>query len=554
MLIKLTGGKVYDPEHGVDGEVRDIFIENGRIVLPDPNARVAHEYPVHGKVIMAGGIDPHSHIGGGKMTIARTMLPEDHMADPVARTDLTRAGVGHAVPSTMLTGYRYAEMGYTAAFEPAMLPANARQAHMEMADTSIIDKGAFVMLGSDDFFLRQLAGKKDFSAIKDYIAWTMHAAQAIAVKVVNPGGISAFKFNQRKLDLNEKHVYYGVTPRDIIVNLARGLKELGVVHPLHIHGCNLGVPGGYETTLDTIKGAEGLPIHLTHIQFHSYGTEGDLKFSSAAAQVAEAINANKNVSCDVGQVMFGQTCTASGDSMRQFVTSRSATPKKWVVMDIECDAGCGVVPFKYRDKSFVNALQWAIGLELFLLINDPWRLFLTTDHPNGGPFTWYPHLIRLLMDKSFRNDMMQKINPDALKYSTLASLDREYTLYEIAILTRAGPARSLGLKDRGHLGIGAWADITVYDDNPDREAMFTKPDLLFKNGELIVRNGKIVKVVNGATHVARPHYDPSIEKSLKPYFDDYITVRMDNFRLSDDEIINGGRGSLIIQPTRARAA
>ncbi|MFG3590912.1 amidohydrolase family protein [Bradyrhizobium sp. RDI18] len=173
----------------------------------------------------AGGIDPHSHIGGGKMTIARMMLPEDHMHDTVARTDLTRAGVGHAVPSTMLTGYRYAEMGYTAAFEPAMLPANARQAHMEMADTSIIDKGAFVMLGSDDLFLRQLAGKKDFSAIKDYIAWTMHAAQAIAVKVVNPGGISAFKFNQRKLDLNEKHVYYGVTPRDIIVTLARGLKN-----------------------------------------------------------------------------------------------------------------------------------------------------------------------------------------------------------------------------------------------------------------------------------------------------------------------------------------
>jgi formylmethanofuran dehydrogenase subunit A len=554
MLIKLTGGKVYDPEHGVDGEVRDIFIEDGRIVLPDPNARIAHEYPVHGKVIMAGGIDPHSHIGGGKMTIARTMLPEDHMAEPVARTHLTRAGVGHAVPSTMLTGYRYAEMGYTAAFEPAMLPANARQAHMEMADTSIIDKGAFVMLGSDDFFLRQLSGKSDFSAIKDYIAWTMHAAQAIAVKVVNPGGISAFKFNQRKLDLNEKHVYYGVTPRDIIVNLARGLKELGVVHPLHIHGCNLGVPGGYQTTLDTIKGAEGLPIHLTHIQFHSYGTEGDLKFSSAAAEVAEAVNTNKNISCDVGQVMFGQTCTASGDSMRQFVTSRSATPKKWVVMDIECDAGCGVVPFKYRDKSFVNALQWAIGLELFLLINDPWRLFLTTDHPNGGPFTWYPHLIRLLMDKSFRNDMMQKINPDALKYSTLASLDREYSLYEIAILTRAGPARSLGLKDRGHLGVGAWADITIYDDNPDREAMFKAPELLFKNGELIVRNGKIVKVVNGATHVARPTYDPGIEKSLRPYFENYHTMRMDNFRLSDDEIINGGRGSLIIQPTRARAA
>jgi formylmethanofuran dehydrogenase subunit A len=223
-------------------------------------------------------------------------------------------------------------------------------------------------------------------------------------------------------------------------------------------------------------------------------------------------------------------------------------------MDIECDAGCGVVPFKYRDKSFVNALQWAIGLELFLLVNDPWRLFLTTDHPNGGPFTCYPHLIRLLMDKSFRKEMMQTINQDALKYSTLPTLDREYTLYEIAIMTRAGPARSLGLKDRGHLGVGACADITVYDDNPNREAMFATPELVFKNGELIVRNGRIVKVVNGATHVARPSYDPGIEMSLKTYFDDYHTVRMENFRLSDEEIMNGGRGSLIIQPTGARVA
>src|SRR4029079_4205651 len=367
MMIKLTGGKVYDPTNGVNGEVRDIYISDGRVVAPAPEARIDQEHNLRGKVVMAGGIDPHTHIGGGKVTIARTLMPEDHEQDEVAHTSLTRAGTGHALPSTMVTGYRYAEMGYTAAFEPAMLPANARQAHLEMGDTPLLDKGAFVMLGSDDFMLRSIAQKRDFQQIKDYIAWTMHAAQAIAVKVVNPGGISAFKFNQRKLDLDEKHAYYGVTPRDIILTLARGVQELGVVHPIHIHGCNLGVPGGVETTLATIKGSEGLPIHLTHIQFHSYGTEGDMKFSSGATRVAEAVNANKNVSIDVGQVMFGQTCTASGDTMRQFVNTRSADPKKWVVMDIECDAGCGVLPFKYRDKSYVNALQWAIGLELFLL-------------------------------------------------------------------------------------------------------------------------------------------------------------------------------------------
>ena len=562
MLIKFTGGTVYDPMHGVNGEVRNIYARDGKIVAEPPiGTHIDQEFNLKGRVIMAGAIDPHSHIGGGKVTIARMLMPEDHMGHEVARGDLERSGCGHAVPSTMTAGYRYAEMGYTAAFEPAMLPANARQAHLEMGDTPMIDKGAFVMLGNDDFFLRALAQKKDMSFIKDYIGWTMHAAQALAVKVVNPGGISAFKFNQRKLDLDEKHSHYGVTPRDIILTLARGLKELGVTHPIHIHGCNLGVPGNDETTLATIKAAEGLPIHLTHIQFHSYGTEGDKKFSSGAARIAELINQHKNVSIDVGQVLFGQTCTASGDSMRQYGNTASANPKKWVVMDIECDNGCGVVPMKYRDKSFVNALQWAIGLELFLLVDDPWRVFLTTDHPNGAPFYYYPHLIRLLMDKSFRRDMMSKIHPDAQMASILSTIDREYTLYEIAIMTRAGPARSLGLMDRGHLGAGASADITVYDNLADREAMFQTPLFVFKNGNLIVRNGKVVKVVAGATHVARPQYDRAIEKPLTEYFDRYHTVKMGNFRVSDDEIVasncghTGGEcGCVIVQPTKARVA
>ncbi|MCB1513728.1 MAG: formylmethanofuran dehydrogenase subunit A, partial [Hyphomicrobiaceae bacterium] len=303
MLIKLKGGRVYDPANGVDGEVRDIYVRDGRIVAADQSAKVDAEYDVTGRVVMAGAIDPHTHIGGGKMTIARMMLPEDHRGDEIHRTALTRSATGFAVPSTLAAGYRYAEMGYTAGFEPAMLPANARQAHMEMGDTPMIDKGAFVMLGSDDFLLRQMAARQDFEAIKDYIAWTMHAAQAIAVKVVNPGGISAFKFNQRKLDLDESHAHYGVTPRDVLRTLSRGLKELGVTHPLHVHGCNLGVPGNVSTTLDTIRAMEGLPVHLTHIQFHSYGTEGDQKFSSGAAQVAELINQHANISIDVGQIL-----------------------------------------------------------------------------------------------------------------------------------------------------------------------------------------------------------------------------------------------------------
>ncbi len=545
MLIKLAGGKVYDPMHGVNGQIKDIFIRNGRIVdKPSKDETIHKTYDVKGRVVMAGGIDPHTHIGGGKVNIARMMLPEDHEQDLVSRTPLTRAGCGHAAPSTLTAGYRYVEMGYTAGFEPAMLQANARQAHMEMADTPIIDKGAYVMLGNDDMFMRMMAQGVEQEVMNDYVGWTISNFQAMAVKVVNPGGISAFKFNQRQLDLDEKHTHYQITPRDVLKTLSRSLVDLKVQHPLHVHGCNLGVPGNVETTLDTIRGMEGLPMHMTHIQFHSFATEGDKNFSSGAARIAEMVNSHKNISIDVGQIMFNQTVTASGDTMRQYAGHSHGSPNKWVVMDIECDNGCGVVPFKYTDKSFVNALQWAIGLETFLMVDDPWRVFLTTDHPNGAPFTSYPHLIRLLMDRSFRNDMLHTVNKEAADMTVLGSIEREYSLYEIAIMTRAAPAKSLGLTDRGQLGVGAAADIAVYKEIDNKEKMFEKPEYVFKDGELVAKNGKIVKVTQGTTHVIKPDYDKSIEKSLDEFYKKYHTVALDNIVVSDDEIIDEGRGSI----------
>jgi formylmethanofuran dehydrogenase subunit A len=366
----------------------------------------------------------------------------------------------------------------------------------------------------------------------------------MGVKVVNPAGISAFKFNQRKLDVDEPHVHWQVTPRQVVRTLARALRELGVPHPLHIHGSNLGVAGNIQSTLETIAALDGLPGHLTHIQFHAYGTEGPKKFSSAAVQLADAVNANANISIDVGQIMFGQTVTASGDTMRQYANSDLGHPRKWIGADIECDAGCGVVPFKYRDQSYVNALQWSLGLEIFLLVRDPWRVVLTTDHPNGGPFTSYPHLIRLLMDRSFREEQLAKLHPDIASTSALRSISRELSLYEIAVMTRAGPARLLGLRDRGHLGVGAAADIAIYRDAADREAMFAMPEYVFKDGILVSRAGRIVAVPTGGTHYVEPEFDRSIEKTLRKHLASHGSVNLDHIAIDHDELCsccNGGR-------------
>lgn len=545
--LRIRHGRVVDPAHGLD-RVGDLGVRDGRIVALHPQEPVSEEIDAGGCVVMAGGIDLHSHIGGGKMNLARMLLPEDHRLNrdpvPLPTNPLELASCGHCAPGTLAAGYRYAEMGYTAAFEPAMLAANARQAHMEMGDTPILDHGAYVMLGNDELFLRLLAEGRDFQTVRDYVGWSIHASKAMGVKVVNPGGISAFKFNQRKLDVDEPHAHWRVTPRSIVHTLARALHELGVPHPLHIHGSNLGVAGNIESTLATIEALEGLPAHLTHIQFHAYGTEGPKKFSSAARRLAEAVNTHRNVSLDVGQIMFGQTVTASGDTMRQHANADLGHPRKWVGADIECDAGCGVVPFKYREQSFVNALQWLIGLEIFLLVDDPWRVVLTTDHPNGAPFTSYPHLIRLLMDKGFRDEQMAKLNPDAVAMSSLASITRELSLTEIAIMTRAGPARLLGLKDRGHLGVGAAADIAIYREDTDREAMFTAPEHVFKDGVRVARQGRITATPTGGTHFVEPVYDKGIEALIARHAHEHLAVAPRHLVIGHDELCrccNGGR-------------
>ena len=529
--IHLKNGKVFDPTNRVFNKKKDVFISDGKIVK-SLKKKADRIIDCTDKIVMPGAIDLHTHIGGGKVNIARLMLQEFHNNSD-RDYDLT----ADFVPSTLKTGLQYIGMGYTSCFEPALLPMNARQSHSEMADIPFVDKGGYALLGNDDYLLNLISRGAHQSEINDYVAFILKASQCIGIKVVNAGGINAFKFNQRALDVDEKSIRYKITPRKIVNVLARAVYELGVPHPLHVHCSNLGVPGNFKSTIETIKAAEGLPIHITHIQFHSYGDNGDRKFSSASAEITEYLNKVPNLTCDVGQVMFGQTVTMSGDSMTQHKNHKHAHPKKWLCLDIECDAGCGVVPFKYRDQSFVNALQWAIGLETFLLAEDAEKIFLTTDHPNGGPFTSYPHLIKLLMDKTFRDDLLARLAIDISEHTILKDIKREYTLSEIATMTRSAPAKILGLKNKGSLSDGADADITVYDTRlSDIEDMFAHPSHVIKDGILVVKNGEIKDYIWGKTQVVRPEYDPSIVKKLDKHFKKYNTIGLSNFVISNDEM------------------
>src|SRR5947199_120441 len=387
-FLKIANGTVYDPANNIDGVVQDIWIQDGK-VIPAPMAPDVHPDKVidaTGLVVMPGGVDMHAHIAGPKVNVARKMRPEDKRKAPVIRrTPLTRSGTTGSVPSTFATGYLYAGMGYTTAFDAAIPPLSARHAHEEFHDTPVIDKGFFLLFGNNHYVMKQIAANEP-EKLRAFVGWLLAAAKDF--------------------------------------------------------------------------------------------------------------DARPRLAVEVGQVLVGSPTSLTGAGPLGYYLHK-VTGRKWANADTEMEAGCGIVPITYKEKSFVHALQWAIGLEWYLLANDPWRVAMSTDHPNGGSFLAYPEIVQLLMDRTYRQDVLKRVHPRVLRRSTLKDLDREYSLYEIAIITRAAPARMLGLKQKGHLGVGADADVTIYTPGADRRAMFELPRYVIKGGEVVVEQGEIRREVEG---------------------------------------------------------
>ena len=228
--LRITGGTIYDPANGVDGELGDIWIVEGCVVESpsEEGVKADRTLDATGLVVMPGGVDMHCHIAGPKVNTARKMIPEDkRTADPVVRTRLTRSGTVGSVPSTFATGYLYAGMGYTTAMDAAVPPLGARHAHEELEDTPIIDKGFYVLMGNNHYVMKQLAADEP-GLLKAYIAWLLHSTKGFAAKLVNPGGVEIWKSgggNARGIDDTVEH--FGVTPRQIIRGVAAAVDELG---------------------------------------------------------------------------------------------------------------------------------------------------------------------------------------------------------------------------------------------------------------------------------------------------------------------------------------
>ena len=554
--ILIKNGHVFDVVSGIKGDKKDIAIKDGKIV--DKVSSKAKTIDASGKTVMAGALDVHAHVAGPKVNLGRWFRPEDKWFRGQMRGGIvkqaSRMEQGFSIPSVFRTGYSYARMGYTFVMEAAMPPLYARHVHEEIHDTPIIDEAALPVFGNNWFVMEYLK-EKDIEKTAAYASWLMKMTKGYGIKIVNPGGTEAWGWGLNCLGINDEVPYFEITPAEITKGLIETNEFLGLPHSAHIHPNSLGDPGNSPVTLDTMKLAAGYKaknkfgreqvLHMTHLQFHSYGGTGWGDFCSASKDIMDYINKHPEITFDTGNVTLDETTTMTADGPFEHHLC-ALNHLKWCNVDVELETGSGVVPFIYSPNVFPCEVQWAVGLELALLSKDPMRTMISTDHPNAGPFTRYPRVFKWLMSKKTRDEQMTafKHSGKVSEATILNELDREITLFELSQMTRAAPAKALGLSSMmGGLAEGMNGDIAIYDLNPAKmptdpeqiEKAFTCALYFIKNGEIVEQDGQIVSEPAKKTFWvdAKTPESKQVNRDVREKFLRYYTVTQANYEVPD---------------------
>ncbi|MHA1712081.1 MAG: amidohydrolase family protein [Candidatus Freyarchaeota archaeon] len=473
--IILKNGFVFDPLNGIEGEKMDIMIKDGFIV-DQVDERESKVLDVKGKMVVPGGIDCHTHLAAQTLSFAKM--------------------INLKVPLPRETGEVYLKNGYTFIVESGTFFSRALHTHLWLQEAHSLDKACLLLLDSN-WFLLTLAQQGDVKAAADTIAWLLRTTKTYGIKLVNPLSAEAWTWKREWKGMEEKIRHLGVSPLEYAEFILKASQILNLPSPLHIHPDGALQKGGYEKAVRTLeKLREVGKVHLAHAQLYTFGEEEE-----KAEELAKYINSASNIEAEIGQTtLTGKIMTSSDPYLAYAHLGRLS-----FLDQIEIEGVSTLI--KVGEK--LGEL-WAVGLKLLLNVKDLSKVQLTVNHPNCGLASDYPLVAAWLVSKKAREKMD--------KNGQLSQLDQELTLQELFMVTRCSPAAALGLNGKGNLSRGAEADVAVYDFNPestdpskDYEALvkaLSKTAYTIKGGEIIVKNGEVMRSTAGKTLWAKREGEP----------------------------------------------
>ena len=353
--------------------------------------------------------------------------------------NLLRATHGFYLPREI--GHIYAKMGYTHVNEPFMTQYTASYVHHELSSIPIVDTSAFLVLNIKDLD-RKIKSTRYIEEVERIIPVIMSRTKAIGLKIYEP----FVRYAQRMYIMKNVKAakvlsfFSGMNRENIpkiILHSSSELFKEEIENPSLFHFSHIG---------STLEDEDIYRKVLTYL--------------------------DGGASADLGLFDFEENPR---------ISPRRLTEHKL----------CGVV-----DMDFSEPISFSRGkiqditppfLALKLALSEPGKhISFSSDSPTNARLESYPKILSWLMSIDNRKDLFKTDLPDF-----------EYTLFEVARITRQNPADILGLSNKGHLGVGAQADIAIYDIHnrtkaDELEPRFKECAYLIKGGEVVIEDHRIV--------------------------------------------------------------
>jgi len=495
LIIK--NGLIFDPINNINGEIKDILIESGKIVEKFSSETNLKEINAKGKTIIPSAIDIHTHVASQQVNWARLLGSNIDKFKEVWK-GLRLKNIAKD----------YISMGYTFILEANVFPSLAKQTIFNFQQIPVLDKA--MLLNISNLWPLELEfqrGKIKEMAV--FLSDLLSKTYGFGFKVYNPFECETWDFKELREDLTKQGRLFNFSALDVYESVVKCVESLGMPHSAHVH------IEGYENeigkenlfkVLEKIRSLNLEPNQKTHSKIKRHqilhlAHANAYSFDGNNETLINFLNNNQNYSVDLSFIGFNKInpiITSDRRLINSMLTLDAIDSQYKLISSAVEFEGDSFVSMRTLDKSkYQDCILWANALDLALNVKNKYQLCFSLNFPNYANLMDIPEIATWLISKEARDNYMEGMNKEFLKDSILKSDDKVLNFTEFLQLTRVSPAICLGFGSiKGNIGQGADADINVLNLNikeTDLSKDFGKFKKELSNIEYVIKSGEIVK-------------------------------------------------------------
>jgi len=491
LLVK--NGFVFDPFNKIEGETKDILIEDGKVIDKFASNSDVQEIDAKGKIVVPAAVEIHSHIASQQLNWVRLL----------GLNNIDFRNYWHGLTLNTIAK-NYISNGYTFILEANVFPSLTKQTIYDLKRLPVLDK-AFLLNASNLWALELEFQKKMVEEGAFFLSNLLEKVKGFGLKAYNPFEAEYWNWKVVRNSLSEKGRLFNFTPMEVYENLAKYVEYLGLPHSIHAH------IEGYETnfsmnnvllTLNHIKSLnlKASPkndftikrsqiFHLAHAS--SYNIEGN------NSELIKFYKENPDFDMDLGFIGFNEInplITSDRHLINKLIHSTESAKIFRSSVESEGDSFAALRSFSKKNKD--DCIMWANAIDLALNIS-PWQLQFSFNYPNYADVKNVPEIATWLISHEVREHFMKDMDYGFLNDNSLSNNTKTLTFNDFVILTRTSPAKSLGIGNiKGNLGLGADGDLNILNlnlNNTDISKNYENFKSALSNMEYVIKAGEIIK-------------------------------------------------------------